>query len=323
MTVEENTEPRRREVGRYAPSPTGALHLGNLRTAIAAWASVRSRGGRFLLRIEDLDRDRCSRQFEARQLADLERIGLTWDEAPIRQSERREVYAKALDRLALARMAYPCFCSRRDIAAALSAPHGDGGNAYPGTCAGLPWEVAQERISRGERHSWRMRIDTAPAQLFDGFMGPVETNLAFDGGDFVIRRADGYFAYQLVCAVDDAMTGMTEVLRGGDLLISGARQAHVIAALGLSVPRYLHLPLLYRADGERLAKRIGSEDLEAMESQGYSPAAVRSYLAYTLGLAELGEPVSMDEVARRWDLHRIPRGEVRVMPHELEAFRDV
>lgn len=307
--------------GRYAPSPTGSLHLGNLRTALAAYLSTRARGGRFLLRIEDLDVHRCRREFEERQLADLAALGIMWDEAPLRQSDRGAVYAGMLQQLADRRFAYPCFCSRKDVAEALSAPHGPAGNSYPGTCRAIPHHVAMERIAAGERHSWRIRIDGSPAGFFDAFRGEVSIDLSQEGGDFVIKRADGIHAYQIACAVDDALSNVTEVLRGGDLLDSGARQAHILASLSLPVPRYLHIPMLMGPDGRRLAKRIGSEDLSGFLSRGHDAIAVRSYLAFSLGQISPGERPAMEELVRRWDIARVPKRDSVFNESELEAFR--
>lgn len=304
---------------RYAPSPTGSLHLGNLRTALAAYASARSRGLRFLLRIEDLDQARCREEFEGRQLDDLRRLGIEWDEEPLRQSGRDEVYARMLAQLDHRRLVYPCFCSRKDIQEALSAPHTQAGNAYPGTCRGIPRSEAMARAA-SERHCWRLQVQQAPKTFLDGFMGEVCIDLETDGGDFVVRRADGFFAYQLACAVDDALSGAAEVLRGEDLLDSGARQAYLLSCLGLPVPRYLHIPLMTGPDGHRLAKRIGSEDLGGFLDRGCDVAAIRGYLAHTLGLAELGERVTLGEIIARWDIRRVPREKAVFSEQTLAAF---
>lgn len=307
--------------GRYAPSPTGALHLGNLRTALAAYLSARSRRLRHLLRIEDIDEARSKPEFEERQLADLRELGIDWDEPPIRQSDRSHVYAAQLERLNERRLAYPCFCSRKDIQEALSAPHVRQTSGYPGTCAQLSHDETAARIAAGEQHSWRLRVDNAPPSFFDGFHGEVAIDLKQEGGDFVIRRSDGFFSYQLVCAVDDALSGVTEVLRGDDLLDSGARQAYLLSCLSLPVPRYLHIPLMIGEDGRRLAKRIGSEDLTGFRERGYDIITIRGYLAWTLGACEKGERLSMQELIERWDLKRVPRESVTFREADLEAFR--
>lgn len=298
-------------VGRYAPSPTGALHLGNLRTAVAAWAHARASGGRFLLRVEDLDPPRVQPGSEAQQLADLRALGIDWDEPVLRQSERSAEYEEHFSRLARSGAAYRCFCSRRDVAEALSAPHApaDPLLRYPGTCAALDPAEAERRAEAGEQHCWRLRVEQAPADFVDAFAGSLERDCLRRAGDFVVRRADGLFAYQFACALDDGLSGVTHVLRGGDLLESGPRQAWVLGRLDLPAPEYLHIPLLRAADGRRLSKRDGDDDLAGLARRGLDASAVLGLLAATLGFAEPGErPVPM-EIVRRFDLAAIPRGD--------------
>jgi len=306
-------------VGRYAPSPTGALHLGNLRTALAAWAFARSRGGRFLLRVEDLDRPRVLAGAEQTQLDDLRALGIDWDDEPLRQSERDAVYRDALDRLRAADAAFPCFCSRKDIRMAASAPHAEDAVAgYPGTCRRLSADEAANRVAAGEQHCWRLRTEGAPATFDDGFAGSVAVPLA--GDDFVVCRADGLFAYQLACAVDDAVSGVTEILRGDDLLDSGARQAWLLSRLNLPVPAYFHIPLMLGPDGARLSKRRGSDDLAGFLAKGADATAVRSYLAWTLGQCERGERLAPEQLAARFAVERIPRVPARFVESDLAAF---
>ncbi len=289
---------------------------------MAAYASARSRGWRFLLRIEDLDRARCKKEFEDRQLDDLQLLGIDWDKEPVRQSDCDDAYAEALERLKDRRLVFPCFASRKDLAEALSAPHDSGGEPpYPGTFASTPWSEAMHRIESGDRHSWRIRVQTAPKVFFDGFAGERKIDLETDGGDFVVKRADGFFAYQLACAVDDARTGITEVLRGSDLLTSAARQAHLLACLGEPVPRYAHIPLMLGPDGRRLAKRIGSEDLSGFMMRGYDAKAILSYLAFSLGQCEPGERIEMRELIKRWSLAKVPRHNVQFDEEELAKFK--
>ncbi|MBI5155166.1 tRNA glutamyl-Q(34) synthetase GluQRS [Candidatus Poribacteria bacterium] len=308
--------------GRYAPSPTGALHLGNLRTALAAYCHARSRGGRFLLRIEDLDGPRVVAGAEKRQLEDLHALGITWDEEPLRQSDRARIYEEQLDRLRESGMAYPCFCSRKDIRLAQSAPHReDGLLTYRGTCAQLDPEVARKRVESGGAHCWRLRVAQAPVLFDDRFAGARELDLAREGGDFVICRADGMHAYQLACAVDDALSGVTEVVRGEDLLDSGARQSWLLRCLGLSVPDYLHIPLMLASDGTRLSKRAGADDLSHFAAGGSPPETVRAYLAWTLGQCGLGEVPSMKELSARFDIGGVPREAVCFREEDLRAFR--
>ncbi|MCB2157032.1 tRNA glutamyl-Q(34) synthetase GluQRS [bacterium] len=312
-----------RPVGRYAPSPTGALHLGNLRTALAAYAYTRSRGGQFLLRVEDLDAPRVREGAEQQQLEDLRGLGIDWDEEPLRQSERSNLYAEALEKLIAAGWAYPCFCSRKDIQLALSAPHSeDGIIGYPGTCSKLSNDEANERIVDGLQHSYRLRVEDSDFPYSDLFVGELIVNLQRICGDFVIKRGDGLFAYQLACAVDDSRSGVTEVLRGDDLLDSGARQAWVLHCLDLPIPQYLHIPLMLGEDGRRLSKRSGDDDLTAFLNGGYDAAAIRSYLAHTLGQCEVGERVTMDQLTARFDLDRVPREPVTFSKAVLQSFAE-
>ncbi|MDK2972958.1 MAG: glutamyl-tRNA synthetase [Candidatus Sumerlaeota bacterium] len=306
--------------GRYAPSPTGALHLGNLRTALAAWAFARSRGGRFLLRIEDIDTPRVQAGCEREQLRDLQALGIDWDGEPLRQSGRTSLYAEYTRRALEAGAAYPCFCSRKDIQLALSAPHAEEGTAaYPGTCRDLDAAEVARRLGEGRRHSLRLRVDRAPATFADGFAEEAPPPLAASG-DFVIRRADGLFAYQLACAVDDALSGVTEVLRGDDLLDSGARQAWLLRCLGLPVPSYYHIPLMMDSGGGRLSKRAGSDDLSAYLAAGVDATAVRSYLAWTLGQCGPGERLTPAELASRFRLEAIPRTPAIFRVEDLRMF---
>lgn len=247
-------------VGRYAPSPTGHLHLGNLRTATVAWARARAAGGRFLVRIEDIDRQRSRPEFEEQQLADLAAIGLDWDGEPVRQSERTRLYDDALARLPV----FPCFCSRKDIQRELrevgGAPHGVPG-AYPGTCRDLGEgeraRRAEEMAAQGRGPSLRLRAGVRRWRAFDALRGEV----AGDVDDMVLRRSDGMWAYNLAVVVDDADQGVTEVVRGDDLLSSAPRQAYLAHLLGVRGPTYAHVPLVVNAEGRRLAKRDGDVTL--------------------------------------------------------------
>lgn len=256
-------------VGRYAPSPTGHLHLGNLRTAAIAWARARAAGGRFLVRVEDIDRQRSRPEFEARQLADLAAIGLDWDGEPVRQSDRDSLYDDALRRLPT----FPCFCSRKDIQRELAemggAPHGAPG-AYPGTCRDLSEGERAERAAalaaEGRGPSLRLRADVREWRAWDALHGTIVD--AVD--DMVLRRADGMWAYNLAVVVDDADQGVTEIVRGDDLLSSAPRQGHLAHLLGVPEPTYAHVPLVVNAEGRRLAKRDGDvtlRDISAGEAK--------------------------------------------------------
>ena len=270
-------------IGRYAPSPTGPLHLGNLRTALLAWLFARSAGSRFLLRIEDLDTGRVRREHEAGQLADLRAIGVDWDGEPVRQSERTVLYEAALGRLDT----YPCFCTRAEIREAVSAPHGTlPEGAYPGTCRELTAAERAAREAEGRPPALRVR---APA------------GSGID--DFVVRRNDGAFAYNLAVVVDDAEQGIEQVVRGADLEDTTPRQVWLAEALGVPSPVFTHVPLVLGSDGARLAKRHGAVTLA---DRTETPEQVRGLLAAGIGLAEPGEAPSMDQLLERFDPALLP-----------------
>lgn len=266
--------------GRFAPSPTGPLHLGSLRTALVAWLFARSTGGRFVVRVEDLDPQRSRRAFEAGQLADLRALGIDWDGPVVRQSERHSLYQHALDSLKRLGRLYPCFCTRAEIREAASAPHGPGpdGGGYPGTCLALSAAEREARIAAGRRYALRVRADGERISFVDRLLG--ERSAVVD--DFVVRRTDGVFAYQLAVVVDDAAQGIGEVVRGADLADSTPRQILLARLLSLPVPAYAHVPLVLGPDGARLAKRHGAATLA---DRSEPVQATLAWLAHSLGLA--------------------------------------
>jgi glutamyl-tRNA synthetase len=277
--------------GRYAPSPTGVLHLGNLRTALLAWLFARSAGSRFLVRIEDLDTGRSREVFVAEQLSDLAAIGLDWDGEVVRQSQRSALYEGALERLDT----YECFCTRAEIRDAASAPHGalpEG--AYPGTCLHLSPEDREARRAAGRQPALRVRAGGDRVSFTDRVVGDYEGVV----DDFVVRRSDGGFAYNLAVVVDDADQGVEEVVRGADLVDSTPRQLWLARALGLPEAAHAHVPLVLGEDGSRLAKRHGAVTLREVEP----PAALR-WMARSLGLR--GE--SPREMLGSFDPQRLPR----------------
>jgi glutamyl-tRNA synthetase len=246
--------------GRYAPSPTGRLHLGNLRTALLAWRSARDRGAPFLLRIEDIDSGRSREEWVEVQLEELRQVGIDWDAEPVRQSERHELYREALGRLEAEGLLYECFCTRAEIREAASAPHGElPEGAYPGTCRDLTEDEREERRAAGRPPALRVRAAGARVGFEDHVCGRTEKTL----DDFVVRRNDGDFAYNLAVTFDDAEQGVGEVVRGADLLDTTPRQLWLYDRLGLTAPaRFSHVPLMLGEDGERLAKRHGAITLE-------------------------------------------------------------
>ena len=298
-----------RPAGRFAPSPSGDLHVGNLRTAVLAWLFAVTTGRRFLVRIEDLDRVRPGA--EAGQLADLTAIGLSWEEPVLRQSSRAEAYDGAIARLAAAGGTYECFCTRREILQAASAPHPDPSSrgrpgaegAYPGTCRTLtPIEVADRRAA-GRPSATRLRAEvdrwTVVDELAGAYTGAVD--------DVVLRRNDGVAAYNLAVVVDDAAQGIDQVVRGDDLLGSAPRQAYLASLLGLPEVRYAHVPLALNAAARRLAKRDGAVTLAELRDRGRSPGDVLATIARSLSLAAAGERVNLATLARRFDPLRLPR----------------
>jgi glutamyl-tRNA synthetase len=283
-------------IGRYAPSPTGPLHVGNLRTALLAWLFARSAGSAFLLRIEDLDAGRVRAEHQAGQLADLRALGVDWDEEPVRQSERGALYAAALEQLDT----YPCYCTRAEIREAASAPHGaPAGGAYPGTCRHLTADQRAQRERDGRPPALRVRAGGAHMTVTDLLAGRVEGVV----DDFVVRRNDGAFAYNLAVVVDDAAQGVEEVVRGADLLDTAPRQAWLARALGAPVPAHVHVPLVLGTDGARLAKRHGGVTLA---DRPEPPAQVRGLLAASLGLADPGSSPTMEELLARFDPAALP-----------------
>jgi glutamyl-tRNA synthetase len=290
--------------GRFAPSPTGPLHLGSLRTALVAWLFARSRGGRFVLRIEDLDPQRSRASWESEQIADLLALGVDWDEPPVRQSERRSLYVDAVSRLGAEDRLYPCFCTRAEIREAASAPHADlPEGAYPGTCNDLSNAERRTRIEAGERYALRLRADREQIDFEDRLLG--RQRGAVD--DFVVVRSDGVHAYQLAVVVDDAAQRIGEVVRGADLASSTPRQILLQHLLGLPTPGYAHVPLVLGADGRRLAKRDRATRIA--ESRG----STLTWLAHSLGLAvSRGEVHDAHELLDEFDPDRIPRSPVRL-----------
>lgn len=274
---------RDRPIGRFAPSPTGALHLGNLRTAIETWSDCRRRAGKFILRIEDIDTPRTVAGSETQMIDDLHWLGLDWDEGPdiggpagpYRQSERALFYQAALDLLAEKGLTYLCTCSRKDLNVS-SAPHGPEGPVYPGTCRGAD---PRTQLRNPAGASVRFRVDADPVIEFaDEVLGPQSFDLRRLCGDFIIRRRDGLWAYHLACAVDDALMGVTHVRRGEDLLTSTPRQIALLRALGLPVPTYAHLPLVLDDAGNRMSKRDGSFSLRELRRSGLSPDEARALI---------------------------------------------
>lgn len=286
---------------RFAPSPSGRLHLGNARSALLGWLQARAAGGEFLLRIEDLDPDRSSTAAIDGIYEDLRWLGLDWDGEVMKQSARSPAYADALSALDLIGRIYPCWCSRAEIARAASAPHaGDEGPRYPGTCAG---GVAAKA---GRTPALRFRVAPGETTFVDGVHGLYSQDVDAMVGDFVVRRVDGVASYQLAVVVDDAAQGITDVLRADDLLSSTPRQLQLYQALGLKPPRFAHVPLLVDAEGKRLAKRDGALTLAALRAAGRNPEEVIGWLGKWSGLGD-GTPLKASDLVSEFSLARVSR----------------
>lgn len=289
-------------IGRYAPSPTGDLHLGNLRTALLAWLHARLQNGKFLLRIEDLDAARVVKGSADKILADLEWLGIDWDGPVVYQSQRTALYEQALHRLELQELVYPCFCSRRDIQMAASAPHGRS-PVYPGTCAILSTEQILQK-SRHKTPALRIRVGDTEVEYSDGVLGQQQEVLKSGAGDFVIKRADGVFAYQLAVVVDDQDQQITDVVRGADLADSVARQLYLAVKLAPHTApiRYWHVALMRDAQNRRMAKRDGSQSATAWRRENTGVENLIGLFAAQLGLLPGHQALTAIELLETLDL---------------------
>lgn len=290
--------------GRFAPSPTGRMHAGNIFAALVAWLVAKSQGGAMVLRIEDLDRERSKPQFIDAVQRDFESLGLTWDEGPYFQHDRDEAYQAAYDSLRDKGLVYPCFCTRADLHAA-SAPHRGEKLVYAGTCRSLTGdEVA--RLSQSRNPAYRLRVPDEDVSLDDLIQGPYSQNLERDCGDFLVRRSDGAFAYQLAVVVDDAAQGVNSIVRGVDLLCSTPQQIYLQRMLGLPEATYAHVPLLVAERNRRLSKRDHDAALDALLERFKTPEAVIGHIAGITGLAPTCEPASPEQLLATFDVATLP-----------------
>ena len=301
--------------GRFAPTPSGRMHLGNLFAALLAWLDVRSQGGTLVLRIEDLDTQRTSAAFARQLMDDLRWLGLDWDEGgledPWRQSRRTDRYEAAFRKLEDKGLLYPCYCTRSERMAA-SAPHrDDGAVVYSGRCRDLTAADRAALEAQGRRPAWRVRCPDQAVTVDDGNCGPYTENLARDCGDFIVRRSDGVYAYQLAVVVDDAEMGVNHVVRGRDLLCSAPRQAWLHRELGYEPPRFYHVPLLLAPDGRRLAKRDHDLDMEALRRR-YAPEELTGILGWWAGLLDRPEKVPAADLIERFAWAKVPKNDITV-----------
>lgn len=303
-------------VGRLAPSPTGALHLGNARTFLIAWLNIRSKGGRLILRMEDLDHPKNKPGADKQALDDLRWLGFDWDEgpdiggpnSPYVQTERIDSYRQAISKLADNNLAYPCICTRRDIDAGQSAPHEGEMLHYPGTCKGRFKSYSEARqFASGRLPAWRFNVgNSEPIQINDLFAGKYEQDVAKYCGDFVLARDENGAGYMLASVLDDAAMGVTEIVRGDDLLPATPAQILVAKALKLPIPNYIHVPLVVGTDGKRLAKRHGDTRISSYREAGIKPEEIIGALASSCGWAEEKEQLTLQELLPRYNLHTIP-----------------
>ena len=303
--------------GRFAPTPSGRMHLGNLFCSLLAWLAAKKEGGRVVLRMEDLDQLRTSSVYAEQAEADLKFLGLFWDEggslggphAPYDQGSRSPYYQELLGRLEALGLVYPCFCSRAELHAA-NAPHAsDGEVVYAGTCRGLTREEIVEK-SRKRPPALRLRVPEETIAFVDGHYGLVEQDLATECGDFILRRSDGVFAYQLAVVADDAAMGVTQVVRGRDLLSSAPRQLYLYRLLGFPEPAFAHAPLLLAPDGRRLSKRDRDVSLEALEEKGLTGPEIVGRLAFLAGLLDRPEAAQPQDLLPVFAWDKVPREDV-------------
>ncbi len=304
-------------IGRFAPTPSGRTHVGNAFCYLLAWLSAKKQGGQIVLRMEDLDTLRCPAWSMQETREDLKFLGLHWDfegPGPTRQSQRTEIYEEYFNRLVEKGLVYPCFCSRTDVRAA-SAPHlSDGRVIYPGLCANL---TAEEQAQRRKKRApaWRVRVPEKHYTVRDGRMGEYTEYLPEECGDFIIRRADLVFAYQLAVVVDDALMGVTEVVRSSDLIFSTPRQIYLYEQLGFPVPNFIHIPTILDENGGKLSKRDNAISIHEL-SETYTPQEILGKLGWLAGLRETPAACTLEELLADFDWSKVPQGDIR-LPGDL------
>lgn len=310
-------------IGRFAPTPSGFLHLGNVFCTLLAWLYAKSQDGKIVLRIEDLDSSRCSVEKADALAKDLEWLGITWDEgayasgehASYFQSNRFNIYEGYFNTLIEKDMIYPCFCSRSELHA-VNAPHlSDGRYIYPGSCRNLTDEERAERM-QSRKPCYRIKVQNKEIVFDDGHYGVMKYNLVEEGGDFIVRRSDGIYAYQLAVVIDDALMHVNQVVRGADLLSSTAMQLYLYDCLGLRAPSFIHIPLIVAPDGRRLAKRDGGMELRVLKEKFKKPEKIIGWLALMAGQLEKYEPIKVCELLTIFNPEKIPKENI-IVPVEL------
>ena len=288
--------------GRFAPSPTGRMHLGNVFSALLSWLSAKSKNGEWLLRIEDIDPGRSRQAYADLLMDDLDWLGLSWDGRPVYQSQRSDIYEHYYEKLRQQGLTYLCYCTRADLLATQAPHESDGRVVYKGTCRHLPPQ-------HGRAAATRLIVPDESIVFQDGHYNTMAVNLAEQVGDFIIRRKDGAWAYQLVVVVDDALMGVTEVVRGRDLLLSSPQQMYIARLLGFPSPSFIHLPLLCNTSGQRLSKRDSSLDMGSLR-QRYTAAEIIGKLACVAGLQPEPSPVTPTELVSNFAWDKVPRQDI-------------
>lgn len=310
-------------IGRFAPTPSGFLHLGNVFCTLLAWLFAKNQNGKIVLRIEDLDNSRCSIAKADALAKDLEWLGITWDEGAYTipkhelyfQSNRFHIYKKYFDKLFSQNMIYPCFCSRSELHAA-NAPHlSDGRFIYPGTCRNISPSIREEKL-KFRNPSYRLKVVDKDISFIDGHYGNSKFNLAEESGDFIVRRSDGVYAYQLAVVIDDALMNINQVVRGADLLSSTAMQLYLYELLELKAPTFIHIPLLVAPDGRRLAKRDGGMEIRILKEKLKQPEKIIGWLAFMAGQLDKYEPIKVQELLPVFQASKIPKENI-IVPQEL------
>ena len=304
--------------GRFAPSPTGRMHLGNVYAALLSWLSAKSKGGEWVLRIEDIDPARSKQEYADRIMDDLEWLGLTWDGEVTYQSQRQDIYEHYFDLLRKEGLLYPCFCTRADLLATQAPHESDGRVVYKGTCRNMtPTDYPQDITP-----AWRIRVPDRTIETADGHYGIYRTNLTTEIGDFIVRRKDGAFAYQLVVVVDDLLMGITEVVRGRDLLLSTPQQLFMAQTLRnldtekmFPEVRYTHFPLLVNEAGQRLSKRDKSLDMGVLREQ-HSAQEIIGFIAHLAGITPTTSPITPQELLPLFTWEKVPKEDIKVKSEE-------
>ncbi len=304
--------------GRFAPSPTGRMHLGNVFSALLSWLSAKSKGGEWLLRIEDIDPGRSRQEYADLLMKDLEWLGLTWDGTPVYQSRRSDIYNHYFELMHSKGLIYPCYCTRADIMATQAPHESDGRVVYRGTCR--PKTGMTLHHPEGEAAAMRLIVPDHDITFSDGHYGKSTVNLSTQVGDFIVRRKDGAWAYQLAVVVDDALMGVTEVVRGRDLLLSVAQQMYVADVLELASPQFIHLPLLCNTAGQRLSKRDKSLDMGCLR-EAYTAEEIIGRLAHLAGLRNTPAPTKAVDLLRDFDWKKIPCEDITCKVQNSQCVR--